>query len=255
MDPDITLRVHDDDITRGYNVSVAATPDFVREIAAATGATPDSVGVEKLVAAQKKHLGVVPPKMVYDQAAGTAKKIADVAKASDNQTLLVVRLVDYHRTRQRFGPLDFSLGEHGVLTCPNGQTSSKAYRSNSGDGWNYRFFAAQCEGCPLTGRCRGDAVKPSSYRQVFISSYYYQYRTAIDYMKSDEFKADMALRPHIERVIACLVRYNHARTTRKLGLQNADFQVKMAAAAYNLKHWLVLIRQRQKQQQVRSLSP
>jgi hypothetical protein len=254
VDPDITLRVHDDDVIRGYNVSVAATTDFVREIAAATGSTPDSVGVDKLIEAQRKHLGVVPPKFVYDQAAGTAKKIADVAKASDNQTQLVVRLVDYHRNRARFGPLDFSLDERGVLTCPNGQTSSKAYRSNSADGWTYRFVAAQCEGCPLTQRCRGDAVKSSSYRQVFISSYHYQYRTAIAYMKTEEFKTDMALRPHIERIIACLVRYNHARTTRKAGLHNADFQVKMAAVAYNLKHWLVLIRQREKQQ-VRSHSP
>lgn len=255
VDPDITLRVHDDDVIRGYNVSVAATPDFVREIAAATGSTPDSVGVEKLIAAQQQHLGVVPPKLVYDQAAGTAKKIADVAQTSDHQTLLVVRLVDYHRNRTRFGPLDFSLDERGVLTCPNGQTSSKAYRSNSADGWTYRFMAAQCEGCPLTQHCRSDAVKPSSYRQVFISSYHFQYRTAIAYMKTEEFKTDMALRPHIERIIACLVRYNHARTTRKAGLHNADFQVKMAATAYNLKHWLVLIHQREKQQQVRSHSP
>lgn len=255
VDPEISLRIHDDDIVRGYNVSVAATPDFVREIAAATGATPDSVGVDKLVKEQKEHLGLVPPKLVYDQAAGTPKKIADVAKASDHKTLLVVRLVDYHRNRVRFGPLDFSLGADGLLTCPNGQTSHRAYRSSGGDGWNYRFLANQCADCPLAQKCRGDAVKPDSYRQVFISSYHFQQRAAIAYMHTDEFQADMALRPHIERIIACLVRYNHARTTRKVGLQNADFQVKMAATAYNLKHWLVLILRREKQQKVRSASP
>ena len=82
----------------------------------------------------------------------------------------VVRLVDYNRNRTRYGPLDFSLDEQGMLTCPNDQTSSRAYRSSGGDGWNYRFLAAQCEGCPLLQKCRGDAVKPGSYRQIFVPS-------------------------------------------------------------------------------------
>ncbi len=263
VDPDITLRVHDDKVDRGYNISLAATPDFVREIAAATGSTPDSAGVEKLIEQQKTHRGVVPPKLIYDQAAGTPKKIADVARVSDNRTLLVVRLVDYNRNRVRFGPLDFTLGENGVLTCPNGETSSRAYRSNSADGWNYRFLADQCAGCPLAEKCRGDAVKAGSYRQVFISAYQSQQRAAIAYMKTDEFQVDMKLRSAVERVIACLVRYNGARYTQGYGLARADFQVKMAATAYNpstgsghrLKHWLVLTLEREQAQRVKSASP
>jgi len=255
VDPDITLRVHDDKVDRGYNISLAATTDFVREIAAATGSTPDSAGVEKLIEQQKLQRGVVPPKLIYDKAAGTPKKIADVARVSDNRTLLVVHLVDYNRNRVRYGPLDFILDAQGVLTCPNGQTSSRAYRSNSADGWTYRFLAAQCEGCPLLQKCRGDAVKPGSYRQVFISSYQSQQRDAIAYMKTDEFQADMKLRPGVERVIACLVRYNGARYTQGYGLARADFQVKMAAIAYNLKHWLVLLLAREQAQRLQAASP
>ena len=247
--------MHDDDIARGYNVSLAVTTNFVREIAVATGATPDSVGVDKLIAEQKEHLGIVPPKLVYDKAAGTPKKIADVAAASDNLTHLIVHLVDYGRNRVRYGPLDFTLDEKGVLTCPNGETSSRAYRSNSADGWTYRFSAAQCEGCPLRQKCRGAVVKPDAYRQVFISAYQSQQRAAIAYMKTDEFQADMQLRPGVERIIACVVRYNDARITRRIGLANADFQVKMAAMAYNLKHWLVLTLQREKAQRVQVASP
>lgn len=255
VDPDITLRVHDDKVDRGYNISLATTPDFVREIAAATGSTPDSAGVGKLIEQQKVHRGVVPPKLIYDQAAGTPKKMADVEKASDGKTLLVVRLVDYNRNRVRFGPLDFILDEKGVLTCPNGQTSNRAYRSNSADGWNYRFLADQCTDCPLAQKCRGDAVKAGSYRQVFISRYQSQQRAAIAYMKTDEFQADMKLRSQVERVIACLVRYNGARETQGYGLTRADFQVKMAATAYNLKHWLVLLLEQERAQRVKSASP
>ena len=259
VDPDITLRVHDDDVARGYNVSLAVTTNFVREIAVATGATPDSVGVDKLIAEQKEHLGLVPPKLVYDRAAGTPKKIADVAKASDNLTHLVVHLVDHSRNRvpsgRRYGPLDFVLDDKGVLTCPNGETSSRAYRSGSADGWNYRFMAAQCKECPLMQKCRGDAVKPDAYRQVFISDYQSQQRAAIAYTKTAEFELDMKLRPHVERILACVVRYNDARITRRIGLANADFQVKMAGMAYNLKHWLVLTLQREKAQRVQVASP
>ena len=73
----------------------------------------------------------------------------------------------------------------------------------------------------------------------------------------------MHLRPGVERVIACLVRYNGAREIQGYGLARADFQVKMAATAYNpstgsghrLKHWLVCLCQRERAQRVQVASP
>lgn len=251
VDPEATLRVHGTSITRGYNISVAATVNFVREIAAATGSTPDAVGVAPLIEAQLHHLGVVPPHFLYDRAAGTPKIISDVAKASQGRTQLLVHLVDYNRNRTRFGPADFTLGENGLLVCPNGQSTDQAYRSGSGDGWNYRFKADQCAGCPLTAKCRGAQVKkPRSHRQVFISDYVSQQRAAISYAKTDEFKQKMKTRPQIERVIAGLVRYNGARNAESYGLAQADYQVKMAAMAYNLKRWAALTRQKERERRV-----
>jgi transposase len=252
VDPEITVRSHGKSIARGFNISVAATVNFVHEIQAATGATPDSVGVSLLIAAQLEHLGTVPSKFVYDQAAGTPKVFYDVAKASGGQTQLVARLVDYHKNRKRFGPGDFSLGEGGLLVCPNGQGSSRAYRSNSGDGWNYRFMPDQCTGCPLMDKCRGDEVKSTSHRQVFISDYVVNQREAIAYTKSDEFKQEMKSRSNIERVIAGVVRYNGAREAEAYGLAQADYQVKMAAMAYNLKRWAALQREKERKERVRT---
>ena len=82
VDPDATLRNPGKSVDLGYNISVAATANFVREIAAATGSTPDSVGIAPLISAQLEHLHIVPPKLVYDQAGGTAKIVADVLDAS-----------------------------------------------------------------------------------------------------------------------------------------------------------------------------
>jgi hypothetical protein len=44
-DPDATYRVHDDQIDFGYNVNVAATQHFIREVHVATGAQPDPVAI------------------------------------------------------------------------------------------------------------------------------------------------------------------------------------------------------------------
>jgi len=252
VDPEITVRVHGKSIARGFNISVAATVNFIHEIQAATGATPDSVGVPLLIAAQLEHLGTVPPKFVYDQAAGTPKIFFDVAKASHGQTQLVARVVDRNKNRKRFGLEDFSLGDDGVLVCPNGQGTSRAYRSNSGDGWNYRFMPDLCAGCPLMDKCRGNKVKPTSYRQIFVSDYIVHQREAIAYTKTDEFKQEIKSRSNIERIIAGVVRYNGAREAEAYGLAHADYQVKMAATAYNLKRWAALQRAKERKERVRT---
>jgi hypothetical protein len=239
-DLDATFRVHGDHTVFGYNAHLAATKHFITEIFATTGAAPDSTGVARLIAHQQEHQHFVPPKLIYDRAAGTPKIFAEVAQASDQQTHLVARLIDHRKRTQRFGPLDFTLGEDGRLTCPNGQTSGRFYRSQQADGWTYRFLPDQCQGCPLTQKCRSDQVKPSAYRQVFISDYRYDQRKALAYLNTDACLQDMKLRPLIERTIAALVRYNGARQATGYGLANADCQLKWAALAFNLKRWHAL---------------
>ncbi len=83
VDLEATFRIHGEKTHFGYNINIAATPRFIREINAVTGATPDSSGVAGLIANQREHLGVVPPKLIYDKAAGTPKIFAQVAAASN----------------------------------------------------------------------------------------------------------------------------------------------------------------------------
>jgi hypothetical protein len=77
-------------------------------------------------------------------------------------------------------------------------------------------------------------------RQVFISDYRPEVDAARAYNQTEAFKADMKRRPHVERIIAALVRYNGARQARRCGQVKADFQAKMNATAYNIKRWLRL---------------
>jgi transposase len=106
----------------------------------------------------------------------------------------------------------------------------------------------QCRGCPLTDRCRGDQVKATAYRQVVLSTHRYHQRQALAYLKTDAFRQDMKLRPTVERIIAALVRYHGARQATGYGLDYADFQLKLAAMAFNLKRWHTLHKQEEKAQ-------
>jgi len=103
-DPEATYRVHGpnpEDTSFGYNVQVAiSTGGFIYETQAYTGALPDQAGVAALVSEQKTHLGICPPKLIYDQAAGCGKTRAQVCAASDGQTLLVSKLPAYEKRTQ-----------------------------------------------------------------------------------------------------------------------------------------------------------
>lgn len=273
LDPEATFRKHGQKNQLGYNVQVAATEHFIREIFANTGATNDGAGVATLIANQKEFLGLVPPKLIYDRAAGSPKIFHDVAKASDGKTQLVARLIDHSKNNARFGPLDFTLNQDGSLTCPNGKSTHTCYRAKAADGYDYRFSAETCTDCPLRQRCRGEVPtlpestlaqstppatpllthankrktpKATSHRTVFISDYRDRQRAAILYTKSEQFKLDMHFRSTIERIIAALVRYNDARHAHSTGTANADFQARMAATAFNLKKWHKLTLEKEK---------
>lgn len=244
-DPDATIRNHGDHkIDFGYNISVFATPDLIREIHADTGSTSDVTPIPDLLIAQAERGHTLPEKLIYDQIAGTGKTAHEVSQASHGRTQLVAHPMPPKKSRT-LGPEDFSLSDDGyALTCPNGRISSRRYRSGDGDGWTFRFMPAQCLGCPLLKACRGKAEAPTTHRDVFISDYRADFDRLRAYSLTDDFKLDMKLRPEVERIIAGLVLHNGARYARFRGLPKVDFQVKMCAMIYNAKHWLVMLDER-----------
>jgi len=239
-DPDATIRNHGDNKKDfGYNVSVAATPDFIRAIQADTGSTADTIPIPDLLTVQSERGDALPQKLIYDQVAGHGKTAHGVAAASDGQTQLVAYPMPPKKSGA-FSPEDFTLSEDALwLTCPNDRIANCRYRSGSGDGWVFRFLPAQCLGCPLLLACRGSDKTPTTHRNVFISDYRSDYDRLVAYSQTDDFKLDMKLRPQVERVIAGLVLHNGARYARFRGQVKVDFQMKLCAAIYNARHWLV----------------
>lgn len=104
----------------------------------------------------------------------------------------------------------------------------------------------------MAALCRKAESKPNSPRNFYISDYIYYQRKALAYLRTDAFQQDMRIRPAIERIIACLVRYHGARHAAGYGLANADYQAHMAAMAFNLKSWARLTRERRKPKRKRA---
>jgi len=244
-----------EDTSFGYNVQVAISKTgFIHETKADTGAVPDQTGVSALVGAQLERRGSCPPKLIYDQAAGAGKTRAELQKASDGQTLLVSKLPLYEKRSERFGPYDFTLSQDGkTLTCPNGKTSPVAYPAGGGHGRDFCFYDYQCwsgqlptgkktpdlsQRCPLWEQCRKPDQGSRTMRQVFISNYRDQVLAAQRYNDTETFRYEMKIRSRVERVIFELTHYNGARQCRRRGLDNADWQARMCATAYNIKHWV-----------------
>jgi hypothetical protein len=193
-----------------------------------------------------EQFGSAPERLVYDRAAGTPKHIADVRRASDGQTQLVARQINYGQRHTRFAPSDFTLGPDG-LTCPNDVTTTRAYRAGGADGFNYRFTASECQGCPLWEQCRDPKAKPDSHRTVFISDYALLCEPELAYLGTPAAQDDFSFRANIERHIAGLTQHHGARHAKSIGLPKVNFQLNMAATAYNLKRWHVLTREQERQ--------
>jgi len=251
-DPDATYRIHGEKKSDfGYNINLAVTDHFVREINAATGAQPDATGVPTLITEQIEHHNLQPEKFTYDAAAGTGKVRADFQAATGGDTQLVAPIPAsaLGKTPTRFTPEAFTLSEDDTtLTCPHGHTTDVAYRHGTGDGRTFRFF--DCAGCPLISQCREPQADPETMRQVFISDYRPLVEAAKAYNRSDQGKADLKKRSGVERIIATLTRYHDARQARRRGTNNADFQAKKAGTAFNLRQWLRQRRQRDQEAKI-----
>jgi transposase len=238
-----------------HNAALLTSDRFIQQTHVVTGAAPDPTTLVPLLEKLHEHHDFFPPKIAADQIYGNGKTRALVAEVSHGQTQLVALVPDYEKRTDRFVPADFTLSEDGLsLTCPNGVTTTKIYLKPGCDGDEFRFTAKMCQGCPFwlsaaqlatnpgQPHCRLPDCQPKSHRQVFISYHRDETLAAIEYNKTDQFKQEMKQRPLIERIIFNLTHFFGARHARSTGLLKANFQLSMAAAAFNLRQLIRLPR-------------
>jgi len=238
-----------------YNAGLLTSPRFIHETEVVTGAAPDPVTLPPMLESLHQQQGFFPPKVVGDQIYGAGKTRALVDQVSNGQTQLVALVPDYEKRTTRFVPADFTLAEDGLsLTCPNGVTTTKIYLKPGADGDEFRFTCHMCQGCPFwlsaqqlaanpsLPHCRTPDCKPKSHRQVFISHHRDYVLAALEYNQTEQFKQDIKQRPLIERIIFNLTHFFGARHAHSTGLLKANFQLRMAAAAFNLRQLVRLPR-------------
>jgi hypothetical protein len=237
------------------NAALLGSDRFVHQTLVVTGSAPDNTTLVPMLESLHDHHDFFPPQVAGDQIYGNGKTRAEVTTVSQGQTQLVALVPDYEKRTDRFVPADFTLSEDGFsLTCPNGVTSTKIYFLPNKDGHEFRFTHQMCQGCrywlsaeqlaadPDQDHCRAPDCKPKSHRQVFISDYRDEVLAALDYTQTDPFKQAMKQRPLIERIIFNLTHFFGARYARSTGLVKANFQLQMAAAAFNLRQLIRLPR-------------
>jgi len=165
-----------------------------------------------------------------------------LAQNADHLLVQVKQLFDFSAL-ERYRPRDFTLSDDdSTLTCPNGVSSTRAYRCGSADGVYFRFTEKDCAGCPIFTKCRqmkkDQEPRIKGHRSAFISDYRDHAAEARAYSSPFQFAEEIKKRPIIERHIAGLVRYNGAREAVFIGTRKVDFQMKMAATCFNLKRWV-----------------
>ena len=238
-----------------HNGALLSSDRFIHQTHVVTGAAPDPTTLVPLLEKLHEHHDFFPPKIAADQIYGNGKTRAEVTEVSHGQTQLVALVPDYEKRTGRFVPADFTLAEDGLsLTCPNGVTTTKIYLKPGHAGNEFRFTYQMCRGCPFwlsaaqlaanpgQPHCRLPDCQPKSHRQVFISAYRDETLAALEYNKTDQFKQEMKQRPLIERIIFNLTHFFGARHARSTGLLKANFQLRMAAAAFNLRQLIRLPR-------------
>ncbi len=237
-DLEATYRKHhrDKQAMLGYNPSVLGSKVFVRETQVDTGARQDNVALPQLLQSQYDHHHFFPDAMAGDMKYGYGKTRSQVADVTHNQTQLLALIPDYDKRNALFNPRDFTLSDDGLsLTCPNGLTSTSRVISKGKGGADFRFYATRCRDCPLWDKCRGPDGKKSAIRSVFISFYRSFTEAAIEFNKTETFKLGIKQRMNIERLIYCLTNIYGVRKAHSYGQARTDFQLKMAATAFNLR--------------------
>jgi len=237
-DYEATYRKHDDhkEAILGYNPTILATTTFIRETQVDTGAQQDNTALPEVLQSQFDNHGFFPEQVAGDMKYGYGKTRHQVAEVTGGQTQVIALVPDTDKRTDLYGPRDFTLADDGLsLTCPNAKTTARRYLTEDRGGADFRFPAKLCRECPLWDKCRGADSQKSTPRNVFISFYRAEVAAAQEFNQTDAAKQGLKARMNIERHIFCLTHFYGARYAQSYGQDRTDYQLKMQAAAFNLR--------------------
>ncbi|GFP20756.1 transposase [Candidatus Hakubella thermalkaliphila] len=108
-----------------------------------------------------------------------------------------------------------------TLTCPAGVVTEDTYRSETAHTTIYRFLEEKCNCCVLKNKC----TNRQKGRTVSINDNYHLILKAKEYLSTDEGKAELKLRPSVERVNGVLKNRFGLGVTKSWGANKYKMQV------------------------------
>jgi transposase len=219
----------------GYkaNVTESITNRLITNIKAMRGNQRDGNTAVKTVLEQKQH-GLTPQKLIGDTAYGDG--LYRKALKEEGTTIIAPGKEKGPQTKAIYPKSMFTYDEqNNTLTCPVGVTTQQTFYDKNHELKVFHFPMTECGKCDQKPKCTN---AKEGRRTVGISPYNKELREAEIYNKTEQFKADMKLRPPIEGKHSEMKRYHGLQRARYRGLKKLDLQCYFTAAAVNIKRWI-----------------
>ena len=242
-EPEVRTGKHGD-YYDGYTLDVSMDADS--EILCALDVLPangdEAANATALITSEETAQGNDIASLSMDRIGYRGDRLAALSEAEDGPQLTVyVPPIDWKTTNpELFAPAAFTLNEtQDEVCCPGGVTSRRRKRTRHGHGWQFRFRAAQCRGCPLRAQCV--SPHPRGGRTVTKSDDETQYQAAQQLAQTPAYRAVRREHPRIERKLAELVRWHGARRVRYRGRVRVKIQYLLTAVVVNCKRIVTLL--------------
>jgi IS5 family transposase len=217
----------------GYKVHFTESTEnkIITNLKVTPGNVNDAEPLVDMVKETKEEAGLNPEKMLADGIYGTGENRRALRK--ENCQLVAPphpKAIAEDLANGKF----IHNPQEETVTCPAGITTAhKTYNAES-ESWIYRFPKEACNNCSL----KQDCTKNKNGRTISVNKYYQEQMEALEYSRSEEYKAEIRQRCPIEGKGNEMVRHHGLRRARYWGTKKVGLQAFLTALAVNLKRWV-----------------
>ncbi len=220
---------------------ITAESQFIVNVEGISATENDGEAFLEIVDEARDNTELAPQKVLAD---GQYTTVPNLQGAKERNLKLVGNIKEAANPKGGY-PLNFFHYDplHQTLTCPAWVITADTYRSESTGATVFRFPEETCNACPFKEKC----TTSEKGRTVSINDGSALVLEAKVYLRTDEAKVELKLRPMVERVNGVLKNRFGLDVTKSWGTQKYKVQGYWAAIAYNVSRAVKLLHVRKKQ--------
>ena len=220
---------------------VTAESQFIVNMEGISATENDGAALLEIVDEAKVNTGLTPPKILAD---GQYTTVANFQGTRARNLELVGNIKEQVNPKGGYTLDSFHYDPvKQTLTCPAKVVTAKTYRSESTNATIFCFPQDNCNACSLKEKC----TKSENGRKVSISDGYHLVIEAKEYLRTEQGKAELKLRPLIERVNGVLKNRFGLNVTKSWGASKYRIQGYWAGIAYNVSRAVKLLHEKERQ--------